>query len=170
MLSRRGSSRGGGSSRPERESAGHCCHCNLASSIGAIPIHTGQHMDAGASGSVTLPAFGSTIFNFTSSTINPRISAHVSILFIENPPEVDDPKDAQEQGMQDYPGEAEQAPTAEMEQEAKGRVTDKEKAKHSQNDPNTIMGEEEATSPTGAEPDYYGWCPIVEEQPDEPNE
>lgn len=104
MLSRQGSSRGGVSRRHEGGSVGHCCHCNLANSIGAIPLHSSQFMDAGASGSATFPAFGSTIFNFTSSTSNPRINAHVSIRFIENAPDDDDHMEVQGQRMQVNPG------------------------------------------------------------------
>lgn len=169
LLSRRGSSRGGGSNRPVRNVMRHCCHCNLVSSIGAAPLLSGHHLDAETSSSASLPAFGSTIFNFTSSTENPRISAHVSILFIESPPEVDDPMDAQEQGTQDHQKDAEQVPTAEMEQDDKSRAIIEDTSKQSQNAPTATAGEVEATSPTHVEKDYYGWYPIVEEKMDEPS-
>lgn len=123
-------------------------------------------MDAGASSSVTFLAFGSTIFNFTSSTNNPRISAHVSILFIENAPDDDVPMDVQAQLMQANLGEAEQASVVVMEQEVKAPETDLEKAQHTQNAPKAEAGEVAATSPTGAEWETYG-CLIVEEPPDE---
>lgn len=41
-------------------------------------------MDSEASGEKELLAFGSAIFNFVSAMSNAKISAHVSVLFIEN--------------------------------------------------------------------------------------
>lgn len=121
-------------------------------------------MDAGASGSATLPAFGSTIFNFTSSTNNPRISAHVSILFIENAPEDDVPLDAQAKPMQTNLGEAEQALVSDMEQKEKAPATEPEKASHSQFAAQAEEGEATATSTSGANWETYG-CLITEEPP-----
>lgn len=54
-----------------------------------------------------------------------------------------------------------------MEQEAKLPNTNPENAKHTQNAPKAENGEEAATSPTDAEQETYGWCPILEEQLDE---
>lgn len=106
MLSHRGTSRGGVSRRHDGDNVGHCCHCDLARSTGANPLHSSQFLDAGASSSATLPAVSSTIFNFTSSTNNPRINAHVSILFIENAQDDDDSLDEQRQQMNVNPGQA----------------------------------------------------------------
>lgn len=70
-------------------------------STGANPLHSSQFMDAGASSSTALPAFSSAIFNFSSSTNNPRIGAHVSVLFIENAREDDDSLDEHGQRKND---------------------------------------------------------------------
>lgn len=129
MLSRRGTSRGGVSRRHEGDNVGHCCHCNIARSTGANPLHSSQFMDAGDSSSTTLPAFGSAIFNFTSSINNPQISAHVSVLFIENAQEDDDSLDEHRQRKNDNPGHVKQAPEVDKEQKGKGPASDSENAK-----------------------------------------
>lgn len=56
-------------------------------------------MDAEASRLNDLPAFGSAIFNFNSAMNNPRISVHVSVLFMENAKEEEETLGAQATGV-----------------------------------------------------------------------
>lgn len=90
FLSRRGTSRGGTSCPPAGDSYTHCCLCHGIHSTGANPLHSSQFMDAGAPEAASLTAFGSAIFNFSSSLNSPQISAHVSVVFVEAPQEDND--------------------------------------------------------------------------------
>lgn len=156
MLSRRGTSRGGASRRHDGDNVSHCCHCNISHSTGANPLHSSLFMDAGASSSNTLPAFSSAIFNFTSSTNNPWISAHVSILFIENAQEDDASQDEQGQWTNVNSGQVTQAPEADKEQKDKEQASDPESAKQTQNVQRPETREEVTTFPTDAEREAYG--------------
>lgn len=114
MLRRRGSSRGGSACSQTSERTDHCCHCHLTRSSGANPLQFSQYMDSEASGEKELPAFGSAIFNFVSAMSNAKISAHVSVLFIEN--------DKEEEASHGNQGRMTSAPeVSEMVKEQKGK-------------------------------------------------
>lgn len=157
MLSRRGTSRGGTSRSPVGDSSTHCCHCHGIRSTGANPLQSSQFMDAGALDSTSLPAFGSAIFNFSSSLNCPRISAHVSVLFIEA-----------SQEDNDCLGNRGKRHAASPEKEALNPGADPENVSKSLMDQEAKTSKTEDihmdTAPTAAEEEDYGWCRVVEEK------
>jgi len=163
MLSRRGTSRGVSTRSQAANNAGHCCHCHLARSSRTNPLQSGQFMDAEASSSNDLPAFGSAIFNFSSAMNNPRISAHVSVLFIENAKEDKDALGAQGKVMNE--NQQHEAGVSEAVKEQKGKVVAStlEDAEQRGQDKKSGTRKEEDTYPTEAEEETYGWCRIMEE-------
>lgn len=119
-------------------------------------------MDAEASDAKDLPAFGSAIFNFTSAMSNERISAHVSVLFIEN--DKDDEEGLGAQGkMINEPGASE----AVKEQKGKVVSSTQEDDEQRRKDKKPGTRTEEDTLPNEAEEETYGWCRIIEEPVDD---
>jgi len=114
-------------------------------------------MDAGALDSTSLPAFGSAIFNFSSSLNCPRISAHVSVLFIEA-----------SQEDNDCLGNRGKRHAASPEKEALNPGADPENVSKSLMDQEAKTSKTEDihmdTAPTAAEEEDYGWCRVVEEK------
>lgn len=159
MLSRRGSARSGSSRPPVDASQPHCRHCHRISE--ANPLQTGQFLDSSAPDSdpASTPAFGSAIFNFSSSLNKPRISAHVSVLFLEDSPDggdvqyswgkhpVGSSKDVMEKPT-DAPENVSNLPQAQEVSTSKGD--------------NVNMD----IVPTAEEVEKYGWSRVVEEESD----
>lgn len=94
MLSRRGTSRGGSLRPPVDETSPHCCHFHCHCIQEANPLRSSQFLDSRAPNSASSPTFGSAIFNFNRSLDCPRISAHVSVLFIVESPDESDSRDS----------------------------------------------------------------------------
>lgn len=115
-------------------------------------------MDSEASGEKALPAFGSAIFNFVSAMSNTKISAHVSVLFIENDKE-------EEAGQGSQGGMTSTLEVSEMVKEHKGKEEAKKKEAETQAGQTKGAGKGgvEDILPAEDEEENYGWCQIVEE-------
>ena len=161
LLSRRGSARGGSSRPPVEESQSHCCRCHCHRIAEANPLQTSQFMDSSSPNSepAPMPAFGSAIFNFSSSLNRPRISAHVSVLFLEDSPDGGDSQDNRgkhpvggSKNVMEKPADVpENVSNRPLAQEMTTRKGD-----------NVNMD----SFPTAEEMEKYGWCRVVEEEPD----
>jgi len=162
FLSHRGSARGGSSRPPVEASQPHCCHFHCHRNSEANPLQTSQFLDSSTPDSdpAPTPAFGSAIFNFSSSLNKPRISAHISVLFLEDSPDggnVQFSKGKQPGGSSEdvmekpanAPKNASNLPQAQEVSTSKGD--------------NVNMD----SFPTAEEIEKYGWCRVVEEEPDE---
>lgn len=161
LLSRRGSIRGGSLRPPINASHPHCCHCYCHRSFQANPLQTSQFLDSSApdSNPASIPAFGSAIFIFSSSRNRPRISAHVSVLSLADSSDGDDSQD--NRGKQPVDGiENVLEKPADVPENISKRTPAQEVAT-SQGD-NVNMD----TAPTAEEEENYGWCRLVEEDPD----
>lgn len=119
-------------------------------------------MDTEALGEKDLPAFGLAIFNSTSAMSNARISAHVSVLFIEN-----DKEDWERQGAQERMTNVPEVSQVAKEQKGKDATTMQEDEKQSGQIKKIGQGMDEETLPAEAEEETYGWCQIVEEPVDD---
>jgi len=108
MLSHRGSARGA-PSRPSSADAASSQEPRSRSRRGGI-LRPSQILEPSSLGSSTSPSFGSAIFTFNCSLNRPRITAHISILFLEEAQEEGDPsapmpitEDAHEEGEPSAP-------------------------------------------------------------------
>lgn len=150
MLSRRGSGRG----NPSHPSVG-------SSSMGQAPpplgtesiLRPSQFLDPDSPGSSNSPSFGYAIFSFNCSPNRPRITAHVSILFLE---------EAQEEGELSAP-----LPHTEEDQNPNSPRPSTD-MQHGTSQPASAIN---IVPVAHAQPDRQehedGWCRIVEEPPDE---
>lgn len=163
MLSRRGTSRGGSSLPPVDETSPRCCHCHCIQE--ANPLRSSQFLDSEAPDFASSPAFGSAIFNFNSSLNCPRISAHVSVLFIEESPDGSDSRGSR--GMQPADGstKATKTPSADPENVSKSPLAGPSGAQEVMINQKEDVNME--TVPNAAEVAEFGWCRVVEEDPEE---
>jgi len=107
-------------------------------------------MDVEELNSNDLPAFGSAIFNFRSAMNNPRISAHVSVLFIENAMDDEEAPGVQGKGLNEkQPHEAE---ALDVVKEQNGKVVASTPAEAEK----PVESKEKGTSPTAADEETYG--------------
>jgi len=80
MLSRRGSGRG----NPSRPSAGSGSTGQVPTPLGTENImRPSQFLNPSSLGSTSSPSFGSATFTFNCTLSRPQITAHVSVLFLE---------------------------------------------------------------------------------------
>jgi len=114
-------------------------------------------MDAGAPDSASLPAFSSAIFNFSSSLNSPRISAHISVLFIEASQEDNDSLDNRRKMHAASPEKEASNPAADPENVSKSLLDQEARTSKTED----IHMD---TAPTAAEEEEYGWCRLVEEK------
>ena len=150
MLSRRGSGRG----NPSRPPAGSGSMEHASNPRGTERILTpSKYLDPNSPDSANSPSFGSATFSFNCSLTRPQITAHVSVLFIE---------EAQDEG------------------EPSATIPHNEEV-HNPSSPNPTtdmqQGQPQPASAISLVPDAHaqpdmqeleeGWCRIVEEQPDE---
>lgn len=124
-------------------------------------------MNIGASSSAALPAFGSAIFNFSSSKNSPQISAHVSVVFIENSLEDNESLDEHGQRKADSKMQEAKVPETNPEKVVKDPASDLEIVSKSKLDQRERTSEAEDTAPIVAEREAYSWCRVEEEQMDE---
>ena len=150
MLSRRGSCQG----NPSCPSAG-------SSSMGQAPpplgtksiLRPSQYLDRNSPDSSNSPSFGSAIFSFNCSLNRPRITAHVSVLFIE---------ESQHEGESNTP-----IPHSEEVHNPRSPKPTSEMQKEQPQPASAIISMMEAhVQPDMQEPEM-GWCRIVEEELDE---
>lgn len=117
-------------------------------------------MEANSPGSSSAPYFGSTIFTFNIPLNCPRINSHASVLFID---------EAQDEGGTSAPPEfaapVDMAKTSELPTAEKGKGTDLPdlQMEKNQKQPEAV----EAKEGQAQEEEEYGWCPIVEEVPED---
>lgn len=157
MLSRRGTSKGGTSCSPAGDSYTHCCHYHGICATGSNPLHSSQFMDACAPDATSLLAFGSAIFNFSSSLTSPQISAHVSVLFVEASQEDNDSSGNRGKQHADSPEQGILNPGVDPENVSKSLV---EQEARTSNTEDIRMD----TAPTATKEEEYGWCQVVEEK------
>lgn len=109
--------------------------------------------------SETLPAFGSAIFSFNSARDRPCISAHVSVLFLEDKPEADEGDDGDDgKGKKKEDNSASVEIVASKEAEAEVVLGCQQKGEASSS---------KKKEPLWEELEEMGWGAIIEEMPEE---
>ena len=100
LLSRRGSVRGGSSKPPAEAPISHCCPCCCYRPAPANTLQPSNFLDSysPSHNSDPLPAFDTAIFSLHSSKNKPCISAHVTVLFLED--EAKEKEDGNDKGKQ----------------------------------------------------------------------
>jgi len=103
LLSRRGTERGRPSRPPKNQPVSHCCPCCCHRPTPSSTLQPSSFLDASSPShnSGSLPAFGNAIFSFQSSREKPCITAHVSVLFLEDEAKDNDGKGKQKEDSED---------------------------------------------------------------------
>lgn len=116
-------------------------------------------MEASSLGTSSTPFFGSAIFSFNSHLNRPRINAHIFVLFIDEA--VDDGSSSAPPKFVPPRDEAQEAKLAPAD---KGKATKFPNPQLERNQCQLVVVVE--TEGKLHEREYYGPCPIVEEEPE----